>query len=287
MMQKIALFIAILIASGSLAAVFFLSQYIGDSNNAVNKKFGSLQGTDVDQESSRKVMDYFLATMGEQPLETIKQSSTEFSTLDPNIQVNSESFDQFIAYKEALSQLDPPEFEQLNYDALLTIHQQVLDVQSTLFSENVQRDYFADENLIREMALEKLKLRKQTASDDDFNRQWEQYLANQPDYIQRSEKNAVLVQRLTALDGYSDQKKHLARVELVGEEAANRLAKLDTRRAQFNNKMDEYLAKRDAINSKTHSETEKQRSIASLRNQFFSETEIRRVEALERIHDEK
>ncbi|WP_104399487.1 lipase secretion chaperone [Vibrio penaeicida] len=286
-MKKIALFIAIIIASGSLAAVFFLSQDIGEGNDAVNKKFGSLQGTEVDQESSRKVIDYFLATMGEQPLEDIKQSSTEFSTLDPSIQVNGDSFDQFIAYKEALSQLEPLEFDQLNYDALLAIHQQVLEVQNSLFSEEEQQDYFADENLIREMALEKLKLQKQASSEADFHRQWEQYLANQPDYIQRSEKNAALVQRLNALDGYSDQKKHLARVELVGEEAANRLAKLDSQRAQFDNRMKDYLAKRDAINSNPSNEAEKQQSIALLRSQTFSETEIRRVEALERIHDDK
>ncbi|PKF81211.1 lipase chaperone [Vibrio sp. vnigr-6D03] len=286
-MKKIALFIAIIIASGSLAAVFFLSQDIGEGNDAVNKKFGSLQGTDVDQESSRKVIDYFLATMGEQPLEEIKQSSTEFSTLDPSTQVNSDSFDQFIAYKQALSQLEPLEFEQLNYDALLAIHQQVLEVQNSLFSEEKQQDYFADENLIREIALEKLKLRKQASSEADFQRQWEQYLASQPDYIQRSEKNAALVQRLNTLDGYSDQKKHLARVELVGEEAADRLAKLDSQRAQFDKRMKDYLAKRDAINSKPSNESEKQQSIASLRNQTFSETEIRRVEALERIHDDK
>lgn len=286
-MKKIALFIAIIIASGSLAAVFFLSQDIGEGNDAVNKKFGSLQGTEVDQESSRKVIDYFLATMGEQPLEEIKQSSTGFSTLDPNIQVNSDSFDQFIAYKEALSQLEPLEFEQLNYDALLAIHQQVLEVQNSLFSEDELQDYFADENLIREMALEKLKLRKQASSEADFQRQWEQYLANQPDYIQRSEKNAALVQRLNTLDGYSDQQKHLARVELVGEEAANRLAKLDSQRAQFDKRMKDYLAERDAIVSKPSNESEKQQSIASLRSQTFSETEIRRVEALERIHDDK
>ncbi|MDP2573563.1 lipase secretion chaperone [Vibrio penaeicida] len=286
-MKKIALFIAIIIASGSLAAVFFLSQDIGEGNDAVNKKFGSLQGTEVDQESSRKVIDYFLATMGEQPLEEIKQSSTEFSTLDPSTQVNSDSFDQFIAYKEALSQLEPLEFEQLNYDALLAIHQQVLEVQNSLFSEEEQQDYFADENLIREIALEKLKLRKQASSEADFQRLWEQYLASQPDYIQRSEKNAALVQRLNTLDGYSDQKKHLARVELVGEEAADRLAKLDSQRAQFDKRMKDYLAKRDAINSKPSNKSEKQQSIASLRSQTFSETEIRRVEALERIHDDK
>ncbi|GLQ72272.1 lipase secretion chaperone [Vibrio penaeicida] len=286
-MKKIALFIAIIIASGSLAAVFFLSQDIGEGNDAVNKKFGSLQGTEVDQESSRKVIDYFLATMGEQPLEEIKQSSTGFSTLDPSIQVNSDSFDQFIAYKEALSQLEPLEFEQLNYDALLAIHQQVLEVQNSLFSEEEQQDYFADENLIREMALEKLKLRNQASSEADFQRQWEQYLANQPDYIQRSEKNAALVQRLNTLDGYSDQQKHLARVELVGEEAANRLAKLDSQRAQFDKRMKDYLAKRDAINNKPSNESDKQQSIDSLRSQTFSETEIRRVEALERIHDDK
>lgn len=225
--------------------------------------------------------------MGEQPLEEIKQSSTGFSTLDPSIQVNSDSFDQFIAYKEALSQLEPLEFEQLNYDALLAIHQQVLEVQNSLFSEEEQQDYFADENLIREMALEKLKLRNQASSEADFQRQWEQYLANQPDYIQRSEKNAALVQRLNTLDGYSDQQKHLARVELVGEEAANRLAKLDSQRAQFDKRMKDYLAKRDAINNKPSNESDKQQSIDSLRSQTFSETEIRRVEALERIHDDK
>ncbi|CCN69413.1 lipase secretion chaperone [Vibrio nigripulchritudo] len=284
-MKKIALLIAIIIASGSVAAVFFLSQNVGEGNDAVNRKFGSLQGTEVDQESSRKVIDYFLATMGEQPLSDIKNQSTQFQPLDPNLKIKDVEFDKFIEYKLALNELAPIDYEVLDLNALQDLHSKVLDVQAEYFDEIERDNYFAEENLIREMALEKLRLQQQATSASDFNHQWQQYLASKPDYIQRSDKNASLVEKLNDLNNLSGQEKHLARADLVGEEAANRLADLDNQREEFDSRMKSYLSQRDAINQTTSSSEEKAQSIASLRNQSFSESEFRRVEALERIHD--
>ncbi len=284
-MKKIAFLTSILIFALCLIAIFFISPGPIDNRKPNEPKIESLTGTEVDQDSSRKVMDYFLVTLGEQPLEKIKQQSTEFLTLDPSSKVNSQSFDQFIHYKKALSELEPVEFEFLDYNTLLTIHHQLLEVQRSMFNQEEQRNYFADENLIREMALDKLKLKEQATSDSDFNYQWALYIEDKPDYIQRSDKNATLLQHLNTLDNYQDQNKHLSRVELVGEEAAIRLNKLDSNREIFNSKIKDYLLKRDDIKNKDIGEGEKQQFIIELRNQSFSERNIRRVEALERIHD--
>ena len=84
-----------------------------------------------------------------------------------------------------------------------------------------------------------------------------------------------------------EQNKHLTRVELVGEEAAERLDKLDAKREQFNTQLDSYLQQRSAILSdNTLSDDDKQSQIAYLREQNFDSVQWRRIEALERIHDQ-
>ena len=84
-----------------------------------------------------------------------------------------------------------------------------------------------------------------------------------------------------------EQNKHLTRVELVGEEAAERLDKLDAKREQFNTQLDSYLQQRSVILSdNTLSDDDKQSQIAYLREQSFDSVQWRRIEALERIHDQ-
>ncbi len=114
----------------------------------------------------------------------------------------------------------------------------------------------------------------------------EETLAAQPEYIQQSERNNALVLQLNQASGMDAQEKYLTRVDLVGEEGAQRLQALDDKRAAFNTSLDDYLKKRaEILNNDFLGEEEKKLEIAGLREQSFEEKQWRRIETLERIHD--
>ncbi|MCV5647013.1 hypothetical protein OFN55_30170, partial [Escherichia coli] len=74
-----------------------------------------------------------------------------------------------------------------------------------------------------------------------------QALSEQPEYIQQSERNNALTRQLDQTELLSSQDKYLARVELVGEEGAQRLQKLDEQRSAFETELTNYLEKRADI----------------------------------------
>ncbi len=171
------------------------------------------------------------------------------------------------------------ELKQLN-DAILAM-------QSTFFTDEQIAQLFDEENRLRQLAIDKLAIRETELDADSQQQMLEENLASQPKYIQKSERNNALVIELNQTSEMSAQEKYLARVDLVGEEGAERLQALDEQRASFNASLNDYLEKRaEIINNDFLGEEEKKTAeIAGLREQSFEQNQWRRIEALERIHD--
>ena len=90
--------------------------------------------------------------------------------------------------------------------------------------------------------------------------------------------------KLSDLEG---QSLHLRRQELVGSEGAARLADLDDQRLHFQSVLADYFVERNEILSTQQlSEEDSEAAIDYLRSQRFQKKDLRRVMALERIHDE-
>ncbi|MCV5333293.1 hypothetical protein OFD71_33990, partial [Escherichia coli] len=86
---------------------------------------------------------------------------------------------------------------------------------------------FDEENRLRQLAIEKLVIKTYEQDSDSQQLLLNQALSEQPEYIQQSERNNTLTRQLDQTELLSSQDKYLARVELVGEEGAQRLQKLD------------------------------------------------------------
>ncbi|GAL35599.1 lipase chaperone [Vibrio maritimus] len=83
------------------------------------------------------------------------------------------------------------------------------------------------------------------------------------------------------------QSQFLVRESLVGTEASQRLAALDEKRAQFEQSVQSYmLVRAEIIENESLSEYDREQAIAELREPLFDSSQIRRIEALERIHDQ-
>ncbi|CAK6713648.1 lipase secretion chaperone [Vibrio harveyi] len=251
-------------------------------------KAQSQQDTSIDLSSQKDFFEYTLSGLGEQSLEEIKANvKTGESQLD-SLGISAELFETYLAYKEALSKLEPFEGNSLSLNELKQLNNAILAMQSAFFTDEQIAQLFDAENRLRQLAIDKLAIRETELDADSQQQMLEENLASQPKYIQQSERNNALVIELNQTSEMSAQEKYLARVDLVGEEGAERLQALDEQRASFNASLNDYLEKRaEIINNDFLGEEEKKTEIAGLREQSFEQKQWRRVEALERIHDSK
>ncbi|CAH1586760.1 Lipase chaperone [Vibrio owensii] len=280
-MKKTALVIVSVVSLISVGAV-----YLYQPQSAQPIKAHSQQDTTVDLSSQKDFFEYSLSSLGEQSLEEIK-ANVKAGESQPNfLGISAELFETYLAYKEALSKLEPFEGNSLSLMELEQLNNAILSMQSEFFTDEQIAQLFGEENRLRQLAIDKLAIRETQLDADSQQQMLEENLASQPEYIQQSERNNALVIELNQTSEMSAQEKYLARVDLVGEEGAERLHALDEQRASFNASLNDYLEKRaEIINNDFLGEEEKKTEIARLREQSFEQNQWRRVEALERIHD--
>ncbi|CAH1535200.1 Lipase chaperone [Vibrio owensii] len=280
-MKKAALVIVSVVSLISVGAV-----YLFQPQSAQPIKAHSQQDTTVDLSSQKDFFEYSLSSLGEQSLEEIKANVKAGESQSNSLGISAELFETYLSYKEALSKLEPFEGNSLSLMELEQLNNAILSMQSEFFTDEQIAQLFDEENRLRQLAIDKLAIQETELDADSQQQMLEENLASQPEYIQQSERNNALVIELNQTSEMSAQEKYLARVDLVGEEGAERLQALDEQRASFNASLNNYLEKRaEIINNDFLGEEEKKTEIAGLREQSFDQNQWRRVEALERIHD--
>ncbi|HCE4572147.1 TPA: lipase secretion chaperone [Vibrio parahaemolyticus] len=280
-MKKVAL-IAVPILS--LLGVGAASLYVSDSPQS--KMAQSQHDTTIDLSSQKDFFEYSLSGLGEHSLEEIQENIEESISQQNSLGIDVELFQTYLAYKRALSKLEPLEDTTLSLNQLQRLNEAILNLQLEYFNDQQISQLFDEENRLRQLAIEKLVIKTYEQDSDSQQLLLNQALSEQPEYIQQSERNNALTRQLDQTALLSSQDKYLARVELVGEEGAQRLQKLDEQRATFEIELTNYLEKRaDILDDEFLGREQKQLEIANLRKQSFETTQWRRIEALERIHD--
>ncbi|TOG30981.1 lipase chaperone [Vibrio parahaemolyticus] len=280
-MKKVAL-IAVPILS--LLGVGAASLYVSDSPQS--KMAQSQHDTAIDFSSQKDFFEYSLSGLGEHSLEEIQENIEESISQQNSLGIDVELFQTYLAYKRALSKLEPLEDTTLSLSQLQRLNEAILNLQLEYFNDQQISQLFDEENRLRQLAIEKLVIKTYEQDSDSQQLLLNQALSEQPEYIQQSERNNALTRQLGQTELLSSQDKYLARVELVGEEGAQRLQKLDEQRATFETELTNYLEKRaDILDDEFLGREQKQLEIANLRKQSFETTQWRRIEALERIHD--
>ncbi|ELA7879962.1 lipase secretion chaperone [Vibrio parahaemolyticus] len=280
-MKKVAL-IAVPILS--LLGVGAASLYVSDSPQS--KMAQSQHDATIDLSSQKDFFEYSLSGLGEHSLEEIQENIEESISQQNSLGIDVELFQSYLAYKRALSKLEPLEDTTLSLNQLQLLNEAILNLQLEYFNDQQISQLFDEENRLRQLAIEKLVIKTYEQDSDSQQLLLKQALSEQPEYIQQSERNNALTRQLDQTALLSSQDKYLARVELVGEEGAQRLQKLDEQRATFETELTNYLEKRaDILDDEFLGREQKQLEIANLRKQSFETTQWRRIEALERIHD--
>ncbi|MEZ8615209.1 lipase secretion chaperone [Vibrio splendidus] len=290
-MKKTAILSITTIALMSTAAVFLYLQkedpnsYSDNEQSASSLKVASQQDTEIDNASAKDMMEYFVSGNTELTLEDIRDNVAKHHEQSQAAVVDEALFAKYLEYKSALTALDV-QFDTTSISAedLRALNQALLDFQTQFFSESEISILFTHDNKMREIALEKLLLKQEGLEEQEYQQRLESYLSEQPDYVQASYQNQVLLQQLSSSQGLDEQGKYLKRSELVGEEATQRLEALDQQRADFDGALEIYFVERnDILNDSVLSEIEQKETIAQLRTTYFQPQQLRRVEAIERI----
>ncbi|MFA0112333.1 lipase secretion chaperone [Vibrio sp. 10N.261.46.E11] len=290
-MKKTAILSITTIALMSTAAVFLyqikedLKPHHDDRQSASLLKVASQQDTEIDSASAKDMMEYFVSGNTELTLEDIRDNVAKHHEQSQAAVVDEALFSKYLEYKSALISLDV-QFDTTSISAedLRALNQALLDLQTQFFSESEISILFTHDNRMREIALEKLLLKQEGLDESEYQQRLESYLSEQPDYVQTSHQNQVLLPQLSSSEGLDEQGKYLKRNELVGEEATQRLEALDQQRAAFDGALEIYFIERnDILNDSALSEIEQKETIAQLRETHFQPQQLRRVEAIERI----
>ncbi|GMM89875.1 lipase secretion chaperone [Vibrio fortis] len=286
-MKKATLLLISMIAVGSFSAVFYQGQSRAQAVSAKHLKSESQSDTEIDQSSAKDTMDYFMAAMVDIDLNQVKENVSDFNNIALNSVIDDRLFEKYLEYKSALEQIDfSNNYSNLSIEELTELHELLMDQQAYHFTASEQELLFAHENRMRELAIEKLKLRQEYTDPIEFEKQWLEVLTLQPEYVQQTQKNTLTLTQLSHANSLDNQQKYLNRVEIVGESAAQRLSALDAQRAQFDSDFQRFITQRETILDNPNLSADQQaQEVALLRNDLFTEQQIKRVEALERIHD--
>ncbi|KXI21265.1 lipase secretion chaperone [Photobacterium sanguinicancri] len=243
----------------------------------------SQQDTDIDKDSARDTFDYFLAGLGEEDLKTLKANFLRFNQEQAEgYQLDEDLFKRFIEYRAALADLESGAFQNLDFNALQQLDDQLLALQLRYFSAAEQQTLFANENTMRQLALMQLRLKEQFQDKEAYQQAWQQELDQLSPDLQQGYRNASLLTEIHDTEALDDQNRYLQQQALVGTEAADRLEQLRTDRKAFQLKLDNYLALRSEISADHNLDADAQlTAIDELRHQTFSADQQRRVRALE------
>ncbi|HHF2875652.1 TPA: lipase secretion chaperone [Vibrio diabolicus] len=283
-MKKVALTTFILLSMFGVGALSLLQS--DKQQETTSNHSQSQQDIAADVSSPKDFFEYSLSRLGEEDLDTIKAEVNDDTLAKQTLNIDAKLFQTYLSYKQALSALEPFEHNQLTIEQLTMLNEAILNLQLQYFNEVQIAQLFDEENRLRQLALEKLTIKKQASDIESQTHLLNQALSEQPDYIRESERNNALAEQLERASQLDSQDKYIARVALVGDAGAQRLQKLDEQRASFETQLTTYLKQRqDILNRDFLGQDEKQAEIIALRKQSFDATQWRRIEALERIHD--
>ena len=254
--------------------------------------FPPLQDKEIDQErvevnlsTPKNYFDFSLSKLGEASLDQIRNTVQSQAKKTESIQIDEKMFEKYLQYKGALEELPPS--STINLDYMISLDNQIKGLQLQFFTNDEIELLFGEENLLRQFAINKIQILQQELSDDERLSLLNTLISNMPEHIQQAEKNNQLITHLEKLSDLEGQNLHLRRKELVGSEGAARLADLDDQRQHFQSVLTDYFVERNEIlSSQQFSNQDREAAIDYLRSQRFQKKDIRRVLALERIHDQ-
>lgn len=250
----------------------------------------------------RHCFDYFLAAVGEESTDNLIariRAQLRNRLREPALGEAEGVLAGYLAYLRGVADIEQrlvaPEPGRMDLERIRQQREQVLALRAQHLAPEVITAFFGDDDAYDLYALARLEVMQNKAlSPQDRAQQLAELEQQLPEDIKASLRTANQYLDLRTLTddwrqraGSADELRQI-RTSLVGEEATARLEALDQENAAWDGRMSVWYAQRDAVLKNTGlSPEDRERQLADLRkSRFSSDAERRRVEALERIHDQ-
>ncbi|AJD48587.1 lipase chaperone [Isoalcanivorax pacificus W11-5] len=263
----------------------------------------SLEGTDVDGElrsdaqgnliignEIRRVFDYFLATLGEEDIESIKaRIALHLHQHLPESAARQawELLIRYLDYGEALAALPPHDGSVKSMHEVLV---QRRDMRTAWLGQEVAEAFFAQDDAFDAYSLARVTVQQDDSlsAEEKQQRQRELEAMLPPEMREARERMRAPVevaQQVEALraQGGSEADVRRLREQTFGSAAADRLEQLDRERAAWDQRYADWRAERQAIEQSGLAQEDQARALEDAMARRFSEQEQRRVQALDRI----
>ncbi len=252
------------------------------------------QGNLVVDSEVRRFIDYFLAARGELSDDALR-GAAERAVMDrlpaPAAKQALELFDLYLRYLDEAPRVlgDGPAKALDDGSRIQKVYGQMTDLRSEIFGEDRALALFGAD-LGREAATLQLQSKLLSADETDAlsaaRQEWEVSLSAD----ERQARSAALgpvalrerIETLRAAGAGSDDI-WAARAQAYGPEAADRLARLDLERVEWQRRVETYRAQRATIERSKLAPAEKRRAVEGLLMESFNPLEQKRVRALDRI----
>lgn len=244
-------------------------------------------------EDIRRIFDYFLAAVGEEPLRTSVERLRAYiaAQLPANAREQALALlNQYLDYKRELVLLERDLPQMANLDALRQREAAVQALRARIFDAQTQQAFFAREEAYNQFTLERLAILHNSQLDDAGKAAAVDQLRNSlpaemQDTVLPQLQNELRQQtaQLQAAGAKPEQIRQL-RQQLVGAEATQRLEVLDQQRQTWKKRIAQYSTEKAAIeNNPGMSASDKRAAIAQLAAENFDEREQLRLEAAEQL----
>lgn len=248
------------------------------------------QGNLVISDQLRYLFDYFFSSVGEVSFDEAAERIRLYlasQLQEPALGQSLTLLQNYIDYKTALVELEQRFPVVADISGLRQREDEVQRLRAQLFSPQAHAAFFASEEIYNHFTLERLAiLQDPTLSDDDKGVMIEQLRQSLPEDVQDllipqiHQELTVQTEQLLEQGADPSEVREL-RLSLVGPEATGRLEDLDLERAQWQQRMDDFLTERDTILSyQGLAEDDRQAAIEDLLETRFNDNERVRVASL-------
>lgn len=248
----------------------------------------------------RRFFDYFLTTVGEEPMDRILDRIKEmlvFYLPETAVPRAIEILHQYYALKAAEVALE----EQLSNDYLATeqrpshaeIKRLLRDLRASNMDPEAYAAFYGKENMLDDYAIKRLEIRGD-ASLTNAEREAaliaiEAYLPDTDRAHKRNERTQTQALEDVAQarqEGASDAEIFEIRTQAFGAEAAQRFAEADQRQASWDARVSTYRAeRREILASEGMTEEDKDYEIDQLRQAHFQGAERKRIPVIDKMKD--
>lgn len=267
----------------------------------------SLRGTSVDGDlrldadgrfvpgpEAVRLFEYFLSATGEEPAEKIRLRilAAIRQRLPPAAARDAEALlERFLAYREAAAELFAARDLWLADEERR--FQLIRELRREVFGAGLAGALFGEEERIVAVDVERRRVTKQPDLDPAERARRLAALEQQlPEAVRAARREALAAVELRAAEaelraaGAGPAEIEAERERRFGHEAAARLAALDRRRAEWEERVAAYRTERDALRAQGLAERDYQAALAALRDAHFAGPERTRIDALDRMEAE-